>query len=61
MELERKYSKGREEIVRHWTDSEVRDKHRSHGYDWRSNRTNLRVIAVTDSYRHNYDAIFRTK
>lgn len=61
MELEVKKSHGREETVRNWSDKDIKQMHRERGYDWRSNRTKLRVLKVTDQFRDNYDSIFRKK
>jgi len=49
------------EQKRHWSDKEVKEIQKSQGYTWRSNRTRLRVIAVTEKFRDNYDSIFRKK
>lgn len=51
----------RDETIRTWSDKEVKEIHRAKGYDWRSNRTKLRVISVTNDFRDNYDDIFRRK
>ena len=59
MEVELKKTHGREEHIRHHTDRDIRELHRSKGFEWRSNRTKLRVIAVTDTFRNQYDNIFR--
>ena len=59
METEIKTSSGKTERVNHWTDKEVRETHRSKGYDWRSVHTNIEVLLPTsDIYRENYNSIF---
>jgi len=58
METEINRTKDKEEIVRHWTDNEMKEAHHKCGYNWRSNRKRLRTIPVTDSFRNNYDSIF---
>ena len=36
MEVELKKTHGREEHIRHHTDSDIRELHRSKGFEWRS-------------------------
>jgi hypothetical protein len=57
MEIEIKTEKGKSNTIRHWTDKEVKELHKSKGYSWRSNRLKLRVLSVTDEYRKRYDDI----
>ncbi len=59
MELDVKKSHGKEEVIRRWEDKEMKEIHKSKGYNWRSNRTRLRVIPVTEDFRDNFDDIFR--
>jgi hypothetical protein len=47
------------EHVRHWQDKEIKEMHHASGKTWRSNRDKLRVIPVTDTFRANYDDVFR--
>lgn len=61
MELETKKTPERQEKIRHWSDKEVKELHKQAGYNWRSNRTRLRVIAVTEKYRQEYEGIFGHK
>ena len=65
MEVEQITKKNQDGVVtgheskRHWQDKEMKEIHHANGKTWRSNRDKLRVIPVSDSFRDNYDDIFR--
>ena len=58
MEIEVKNTKGKTETVRHWSNKDMKELHKANGYAWRSHRTKLRVLPITDEYRDNYADIF---
>ena len=59
MDLEIKNSAGKQEKIRHWTNKEIGEMHKAKGYNWRNNRTKLRVLPVNDEFRSNYFSVFR--
>lgn len=58
MEIEEKKSRGKVEKIRHWKDAEIKEFHKANGKTWRSNKTKLTVIPVTQTFRDNYSSIF---
>lgn len=58
MEVETKKSKGKEEVVRHWSDKDMKEIHKHAGKTWRSNKHKHVVIPVSKAYLENYSSIF---
>lgn len=58
MEVETKKSKGKEEVVRHWSDKDMKEIHKHAGKTWRSNKHKHTVIVKSKAFYDNYDSIF---
>ena len=62
MEIERKTSHGKESLVRHWNNGEIKELHKSKGYAWRSVHTNIESLKPTSPrYAKRYKEIFGHK
>lgn len=63
MELETKITKdvdgnnAKEETIRHWTDKDMKEIHKSNGKTWRNNKTDFKFRPISKAFRTGYSEI----